>query len=233
MYSTYNQNKLICAIHSSLDNKSPSLQPLLEKYRQNRDWDGGSPVHLKEHKERGNWRETRLADSCCTTKLKLEWTICNTDEYVSNSRWFKCSRYNHRHTECRSEDTWPLRAEKHKLKECPASRSDYKCINCVHSTHTTKTGKPMRAIHHSIGTAPACRRWSFIVGRIQTTDMAETVKNRIRIIQVHKRCPLATIRCMQITLHSRMATDNLRKLIEQENSDILLCKNRTYITTGW
>ena len=64
-------------------------------------------------------------------KLKLQWTICNIDGYVSVSRCFKCSRYNHRHTQFRSEETCPLCAGKHKLKECTASMSDYKCINCV------------------------------------------------------------------------------------------------------
>jgi hypothetical protein len=64
-------------------------------------------------------------------KLKLEWTICNIDDYVSVSRCFKYSRYNHRHTECKSEETCSLCAGRHKLKECTASRTDYKCINCV------------------------------------------------------------------------------------------------------
>jgi hypothetical protein len=64
-------------------------------------------------------------------KLKLEWMICYIDEYVSVNRCFKCSRYNHRHTECKSEEACPLYAGKHKLKECTASRCEYTCINCV------------------------------------------------------------------------------------------------------
>jgi len=32
-------------------------------------------------------------------KLKLEWIICNIDDYVLISICFNCSRYNHRHTE--------------------------------------------------------------------------------------------------------------------------------------
>ena len=64
-------------------------------------------------------------------KLKLEWMIGNIDDYVSVNRCFKCSRYNHRHTECKSEEVCPLCAGKHKLKECTAWRPDYKCINCI------------------------------------------------------------------------------------------------------
>ena len=64
-------------------------------------------------------------------KLKFEWMICTIVDYVSVNRCFKCSRYNHRHTECRGEETCPLCAGKHKLKECTAPRNEYKCINCV------------------------------------------------------------------------------------------------------
>ena len=82
----------------------------------------------------------------------------------------------------------------------------------------------MRTIHHSIGTAPASRRGSLNTGRMQSINMAQTVNIRKRIIQGHKKTsPLATIRCMQINLqHSRMATDNLTNLIEQDSSDIIL-----------
>jgi len=57
-------------------------------------------------------------------KLKLEWMICSIDNYVSVNRRFKRSRYNHRHTECKSEETCPLCAGRHKLKECTPSRAE-------------------------------------------------------------------------------------------------------------
>ena len=74
-------------------------------------------------------------------KLKLGWMLCNIDDYVSISRCFNYSRYNHRHTECRSEETCLLCAGKHKLKECRASRSAYKCINCVTFNARNKDSK--------------------------------------------------------------------------------------------
>jgi len=64
-------------------------------------------------------------------KLKIGWTICNTNDYISVSRCFKCSRFNHHFSECRSEKTCPLCAGKQKLKECTASRAEYKCTNCM------------------------------------------------------------------------------------------------------
>ena len=71
-------------------------------------------------------------------------------------------------------------------------------------------------------------------GRTPTTKMAQTDYSRKRIIQGHKNIkPQAPIRCMQVNLqHSRTATDNLMKLTEQDNSDIIfiqepyLYKNR-------
>ena len=75
-------------------------------------------------------------------KLKLEWMIYNIDDDVSFSRCFKCSRYNHRHTECKSEETYPLCAGRHKLKECTALRPDYKCVNCAAYNAHNKDRKP-------------------------------------------------------------------------------------------
>jgi len=63
-------------------------------------------------------------------KLKIVWTVCYVEDYVSVYKCFKCSGYNHRHTECRNEEACPICAGKHKLKDCAALRSEYKCINC-------------------------------------------------------------------------------------------------------
>jgi len=53
--------------------------------------------------------------------------------------------------------------------------------------------------------------------------MAQTDHSRKRIIQGHKNIKLqAPIRHMQINLqHSRIVTDNIMKLIEQDYSDII------------
>jgi len=63
-------------------------------------------------------------------KLKIEWTVCYVKDYVSVNRCFRCSGYSHRHTECRNEEACPICAGKHKLKDCAAQRSEYKCISC-------------------------------------------------------------------------------------------------------
>jgi len=60
--------------------------------------------------------------------------------------------------------------------------------------------------------------------------MAQTDHSKKRTIQEHKNTkPQTLIRCMQINLqHSRIATDNLMKLTEQEKSDII-CIQETYL----
>lgn len=64
-------------------------------------------------------------------KIKMGWLICNLEDYVSPLRCFKCSRYNHRHVDCTAEESCPLCAGKHKLKECKTSEDNYKCVNCI------------------------------------------------------------------------------------------------------
>jgi len=63
-------------------------------------------------------------------KIKLGWHVCRTDDYVTATRCFKCSKFNHRLTECRGEVTCPLCAGPHTIKECKSDTKAYKCINC-------------------------------------------------------------------------------------------------------
>jgi hypothetical protein len=64
-------------------------------------------------------------------RIKLGWAICNVDDYMVVKRCFCCSRYNHNFRDCKGEETCPLCAGSHKLKECKATKSEHKCINCL------------------------------------------------------------------------------------------------------
>jgi hypothetical protein len=64
-------------------------------------------------------------------KVKLGWIICKVEDYLVATRRFKCSRFKHRHQNCRGKETCPLCAGRHKMKECTANLSEYKCINCA------------------------------------------------------------------------------------------------------
>jgi ribonuclease HI len=54
-------------------------------------------------------------------KVKLGWLLCKIEDYLLANRCFKYSRFNHRFSECRGEETCPLCAESHKLEEFTAS----------------------------------------------------------------------------------------------------------------
>jgi len=82
-------------------------------------------------------------------KLKIGWQICNVADYLVATRCFKCSTFNHRHKECKGEETCPLCAGGHKLKECKASADQYRCINCITYNRYTKSGR-IRENHSSL-----------------------------------------------------------------------------------
>ena len=81
-------------------------------------------------------------------KLKMAWMICQLEEYIAVTRSYKCSRFNHHARDCRGEETCPVCAGNHKIKDCKATRDEHRCINCtiynkfnqnkkVHEAHTT------------------------------------------------------------------------------------------------
>ena len=63
-------------------------------------------------------------------KVRIGWQICKTDDYLTATRCFKCSKFNHRTQDCRGEVTCPLCAGPHTLKECKGDTTTFKCVNC-------------------------------------------------------------------------------------------------------
>jgi hypothetical protein len=64
-------------------------------------------------------------------KIKLGWAICSVDDYIIAKRCFCCSRYNHNFRDCKGKETCPFCTGSCKLKECTATKSEHKCINCL------------------------------------------------------------------------------------------------------
>ena len=65
------------------------------------------------------------------TKLKFGWLTCNVGDYLVARRCYKCFSYDHRHQDCRGEETCPLCAGGHKLKDGKAPTSQNNYINCM------------------------------------------------------------------------------------------------------
>jgi hypothetical protein len=47
--------------------------------------------------------EARVRKMLLQSKIKLGWHLCRAEDYVVATRCFKCSRYNHRHRECKGK----------------------------------------------------------------------------------------------------------------------------------
>jgi len=90
----------------------------------------------------------QVIKSLLQNKVKLGWLICKIEDYVSINRCFKCSRFNHRARDCRGEETCPLCADRHRLRDCTASPQEYKCVNCITFTKFNPT-KPVYSNHSS------------------------------------------------------------------------------------
>jgi len=50
-------------------------------------------------------------------KIKIGWLICRIEEYISVNRCFKSPSYNHRAIDCKGEETCPLCAGRHRLRD--------------------------------------------------------------------------------------------------------------------
>jgi hypothetical protein len=87
--------------------------------------------------------------SLLRSKIKLGWLVCRADDYVTATRCFKCSKFNHRTTECRGDVACPLCAGPHTIKECKSDPTTYKCINCeIYNRHNPT--KVISAAHSAL-----------------------------------------------------------------------------------
>jgi hypothetical protein len=69
-------------------------------------------------------------------RFKLGWVICRAVDSIVGKRCFRCSRFNHNFRDCRGEEACPLCTGSHKLRDCTATNSEYRCINCsVYNRH--------------------------------------------------------------------------------------------------
>lgn len=83
-----------------------------------------------------------------STKLKIGWHIRNTRDYIVGKRCYKCSRFNHKASDCRGE-ACPLCMGRHNIKACTAPPCDYKCVNCINYNKYNGSAK-VRENHSSM-----------------------------------------------------------------------------------
>jgi hypothetical protein len=73
----------------------------------------------------------QLRQQILQTKIKIGWEICSVADFLSPTRCYKCSRYNHEHYECNGIETCSHCTAQHKLKECKAEAHEQRCIICI------------------------------------------------------------------------------------------------------
>jgi len=156
------------------------------------------------------------------TKLKMRWLICSVGDYLMAKRCNKCNRFNHRHQECKGEETCPLCAGRHSLKDCKTPANQHKCINCMNCNRQSKKGK-VSENHSSL--SKDCQSLQAVLTKyIQNRLLAmATLTNRdIRSAQrTNSHMGHTHIKCLQLNLqHSQCATYNLTEIILQNNIDV-------------
>ena len=88
-------------------------------------------------------------------KMKLGWNMCSVDDYIRINRCYNCSKFNHRTQACKGELTCPVCAGNHSLRECTATKEQYKCINCINFNKYNQRS-PVNAKHSSLDNSCSC-----------------------------------------------------------------------------
>jgi hypothetical protein len=153
-------------------------------------------------------------------QIKLGWQICKIEDYVVATRCYKCSRFNHRARDCRGEDTCPLCTGSHKLKECKTNNQEYKCINCL--SYNKQNQNTICFNHTSLDkNCPSLHAILEKQGKRPITDMGPSYNTNTNTSHCN-RMYNTQIKFLQINLkHSRVATINLMKIIDEDVIDVL------------
>jgi phage FluMu protein Com len=106
------------------------------------------------------------------------------EDHVAVNRCLKCSRYNHRASNCRGEETCPLCTGGH--KDCTASSGDYKCINCVNFNKYN-------------GNAKVCENHSYLDKSCPSLQAVNEIQTKHRLLKWHQYALNSTRK--QVTSH--------------------------------
>jgi chaperonin GroEL (HSP60 family) len=90
-------------------------------------------------------------------KLKIDWHVCNSNDYLTVMRCYKCSKYtyNHRAQEYFGEVLCPHCTQSHKMHECKASKESHQCVNCINYNKFNKTTQ-VNVNHSSLDKSCSC-----------------------------------------------------------------------------
>jgi hypothetical protein len=80
--------------------------------------------------------------------LKMVWSICRVDDYVSILKCFKCCKFGHKSADCRGNQVCPICSGNHEIKDCSVSINQHNCANCSnHNLYIKEGGRKYNTKH--------------------------------------------------------------------------------------
>ena len=111
----------------------------------------------KKHKNLVTEVNSEIRKRLVDRKLKIGWHGCNSSDYVTVTRCYKCSKYNHRAQECFGDAVCPHCAQSHRMHECKVSKENHRCVNCINYNKYNKTTQ-VNVNHSSLDKSCSCYR---------------------------------------------------------------------------
>jgi len=111
----------------------------------------------KKHKNVVREVNSEICKCLVDRKLKIASHVCSHSDYLSVTRCYKCSKYNHRAQECFGDVVCPHCAQSHKMHECNASKENHQCVNCINYNKYNKTTH-ISVNHSLLDTSCSCYR---------------------------------------------------------------------------
>ena len=109
----------------------------------------------KRHKNLVAEVDSEIRKRLVDRKLKMGWHVCNSRDYLSVTRCYKCSKYNHRAKECFGDVVCPHCLQSHTMHECKASKENHRYVKCIIYNKYNKTTQ-FNVNHSSLDKSCGC-----------------------------------------------------------------------------
>ena len=161
------------------------------------------------------WSVLLPSVNTCIVPCMVSWSI---GIFIAGCSQFLTSipsKFNHKFRECRGTETCPHCTGNHKLKDCTARPTEFKCTNCQ---NYNKYNKNANICENHSSLDKNCPSFQAVLERHrQYTDYWDGNQHtKTGNYNSHQ------IKCLQVKLkHSKAATANLMKLVEEDQIDII------------
>lgn len=94
----------------------------------------------------------RARNILLSSKLKLYYSMCYSEDFISPRRCTKCSKLNHSKGSCREALTCPHCSGGHTAQDCPVKEKieEHKCVNCISYNNYCKAESKVSISHSAL-----------------------------------------------------------------------------------